>query len=119
MKRHIALLVSGLALGLVSQAGAGDFWQGLLNGTACWPDCVGKYCCDDYVAKCPPYPRPVCCFQCNDYCRKCPPLSKPVNCFTSNDYCRKLFRFWCPPNQDRKCLPDPCSSQPSAPTAQP
>ena len=45
------------------------------------PDCIGKYCCDDYCGKPLPSTRGVCCFGCNDYCGKPLPSARGVCCF--------------------------------------
>jgi hypothetical protein len=91
-------LTFSILLGLATHVGAADgYCQKPFGTKACWPNCVGKYTCDDYVPKCEPCPKPVKCFTCDDYCRICPPLAKPSCCFTCDDYCRKPFRLCCPP----------------------
>jgi hypothetical protein len=61
------------------------------------PDCIGKYCCDDYCGKPLPSTRGVCCFGCNDYCGKPLPSARGVCCFGCNDSCKKcLPQVTCP-----------------------
>ena len=98
-----ALPILGIAFLLASQAVAADPWRLLFGRGHCQPDCVGQRCCDDYVAKCPPAPKPVRCFACDHYRGKCAPAAKPVECFKCDDYCRKPFCLHCPPSQDLKC----------------
>ena len=100
------LLALSLFLGLATNAVAGDsFLPKLLASKGCWPECVGKYTCDDYLPKCAPCPKPVRCFTCDDYGRKCLPGARPVPCFTCDDYCRKPFTFFCRPTCH---APKPC-----------
>ena len=90
--RFVIFLTSGLCC---SPAFAGDPWHRLIGGSLIGcsvPDCVGKWCCDDYCGKkepCVCAPLRFCCddyrpkqepcvgaslnFCCDDYCRKCPP----------------------------------------------
>ena len=70
------------------------------------PDCIGKWCCDDYRAKCPPCVKVPLCFGCDDYCRKPSPRVCVPLCFRCDDYCRK-----CPPPV---CRPPLLSSVPCA-----
>ena len=56
------------------------------------PDCIGKWCCDDYQAKCLPCVKVPFCFGCDDYCRKSLPRVCAPLCFSCDDYCKK-----CPP----------------------
>ena len=73
------------------------------------PDCIGRYCRDDYCPK--PLP-PVCppkCFTCDDYCPKRLPCIFHVKRFCCDDYCPKcLPRICCPPPPGLKCGPAGC-----------
>lgn len=61
------------------------------------PDCIGKWCCDDYDAKSLPCVDVPLCFGCDDYCPKALPCGGVPLCFQCDDYCPK-------------CLPPTCSS---------
>jgi hypothetical protein len=87
------LVATGLLVTVLSNvAWAGDFGFKASQHPKGWPHVVGKYCCDDYVLKCMPSVKPVCCFVCDDYLPKCVPCAKTVCGFVCNDYCPK-----CPP----------------------
>lgn len=89
MRKKLLIATAVVAMTVGAAAHAGPFADCL---SWCVPDCIQNYCCDDYRPKCPPCPKPVCCFECPDYCPKCPPCPKPVCDFECPDYCRK-----CPP----------------------
>ena len=61
------------------------------------PDCVGRWCPDDYCSKKEPCVCVPLRFQCDDYCSKKEPCVCPGLRFTCDDYCNK-------------CLPKVCSS---------
>ena len=61
------------------------------------PDCIGKWCCDDYDAKCLPRICTPIRFGCDDYCKKELPCGCTSFCFHCDDYCKK-------------CLPCVCAS---------
>src|SRR5262245_32864567 len=102
--RTFARTIAFLAvLALVRQypavCGGGD----LLHGVAV-PNCVCKYCCDDYCPK----PLPCVCgirnFCCDDYCAKPYPCPACVKASCCDDYCPKCPpRIFCPPNSNLKC----------------
>jgi hypothetical protein len=56
------------------------------------PDCIGKWCPDDYCSKKEPCVCIPLCFGCDDYCSKKPPCVCAPLCFGCDDYCKK-----CPP----------------------
>ena len=74
------------------------------------PDCIGKWCRDDYCRKDAPCVGVPLCFGCDDYCpKKAPCVCVPLG-FCCDDYCKK-----CPPAVCRqplceylKCGPPPC-----------
>lgn len=77
---------------------------------SCVPDCIRKYCCDDYCPKKEPCVCAPLCFRCDDYCPKrlpcvCAPLS-----YRCDDYCPKcLPKVCCAPNcQHLQCGPPRC-----------
>lgn len=77
-----------------------------LTHDICVPDCIRKWCCDDYCCKPIPCPVPVTCFGCDCYQPK--PLPCPVNvtCFRCDDYCSKPYPcILCPPSHYLKCAP--------------
>ena len=74
------------------------------------PDCIGRWCPDDYCSKKEPYvcvplrfecddycskKEPCVCvplrFQCDDYCSKKEPCVRPGLRFTCDDYCKKCI----------------------------
>ena len=68
------------------------------------PDCIGKYCCDDYCPKSLPPACPPTCFACDDYCSKLLPCIFPVKRFCPDDYCRKCPpKICCPPAPGLSC----------------
>ena len=74
---------------------------------SCVPDCIRKYCCDDYCPKAEPWVCAPLRFCCDDYCAKQQPrICAPLN-FCCDDYCSK-----CPPSlccsplwQNLQCTP--------------
>jgi len=92
----------------------------LVWGKTCVPDCVRKYCCDDYRSKSVPCTRRVMTKCCDNYCGKPTPCVREI-CTVCNDYCSK-----CPPKvscpaRDLKCNEgyacDRCESSASSKTA--
>lgn len=61
------------------------------------PDCVGKWCCDDYCSKAQPCIQTPLRLCCDDYCRKILPCLKIPLCFGCDDYCRKCTPPICSP----------------------
>ncbi|WP_146599186.1 hypothetical protein [Novipirellula aureliae] len=61
------------------------------------PDCIGKWCPDDYCAKTEPCVRVPLCLQRDDYCPKTEPCVRVPLCFGPDDY-------------EQKCLPKVCDS---------
>ena len=71
-------------------ASAGDPLHNLLGCPV--PDCIGKWCPDDYCPKKEPCVGVSLCFGCDDYCgKKAPCVCAPLR-FCCDDYCEK-----CPP----------------------
>ncbi len=61
-----------------------------------WPNCVGKFCPDDFCPKPLPCARGVKCFQCPDYCAKPLPCFLPgKTSYVCDDYCRKSLPPTC------------------------
>jgi len=83
------------------------------------PDCIGKWCCDDYKSKCLPCVKVPLCFGCDDYCRKSMPRVCTPLCFTCDDYCRKCQPPVCRPPllSTLRCVPERsgCGSSTSSP----
>ena len=100
MNRKLGLAIVLTSSLCCSPAMAGDLLRGLVGCGV--PDCVGKWCCDDY---CPKQEPCVCVplnFCCDDYCQKQEPcVCVPLN-FCCDDYCPK-----CPP---RACSPSLCEN---------
>lgn len=71
------------------------------------PDCIGKWCCDDYKPKCLPCVKVPLCFGCDDYCRKSMPRVCTPLCFTCDDYCKKCQPPACRPPllSTLRCVP--------------
>ena len=105
MNRHRLLGSLVIALSLCGSTMAGDYWGNLCGIKACIPDCVKKWCCDDYCPKPEPCVRPVTCFTCPDYCPKPEPCVCPVTCFCCPDYCPKPLPCLscCPPTPGLTC----------------
>jgi hypothetical protein len=105
--RFVIVLASGLCC---SPAFAGDSWHRLIGGSV--PDCVGKWCCDDYCGKREPCVCAPLSFCCDDYCpKKEPCVGAPLN-FCCDDYrCKCLPRVCSPPLFEfLKCGPPKCSA---------
>jgi len=107
-KLPIALAVV-LTVALTGLAGAQAFepltW---LSGHAkCWPNCVGKFCCDDYDGKPLPCAVGANCFDCADYCPKplpCLPAVKAAFC--CDDFCPKPLPPTCYTTaKNLRCVP--------------
>jgi len=80
------------------------------------PDCIGKWCCDDYQSKCLPCVKVPLCFGCDNYCRKSLPRICAPLCFTCDDYCRKCQPPVCRPPllATLQCAPQRASGRCSA-----
>ena len=77
------------------------------------PDCIGKWCCDDYRPKCLPFVKVPFCFGCDDYCSKrLPQVCVPL-CFGCDDYCNKCLPPVCKPPllHTLRCIPFRSSCQ--------
>ena len=97
-----------VSIGTATPASGADWGLSWL-GRSCLPDCVGRWCCDDYHPKPLPCPQPVNCFGCDDYCAKPLPCAIPVRHFCCDDYCRKCLPPVCfPPRCDLDCPPAGC-----------
>ena len=93
---------------------------GLLAGEPCRrifgcpvPDCIGKWCCDDYRPKCLPCVKVPLCFGCDDYCgKRMPQVCVPL-CLGYDDYCRKCPPTVCKPPllHTLRCVPFRSSCQ--------
>ena len=78
-------------------ASAGDPLHRLLGCPV--PDCIGKWCRDDYCPKQDPCVDVSLCFGCDDYCgKKAPSVCVPLS-LRCDDYCKK-----CPPKVCRAPL---------------
>lgn len=91
---------------LTSPSLAGGFWHQLFASGCGVPDCIGKYCCDDYVPKRLPCVDVPLCFGCDDYCPKRLPCVDVPLCFGCDDYhpkCQPTIQ--CPTCRDLKCGP--------------
>jgi hypothetical protein len=78
------------------------------------PDCIRKWCCDDYCPKPLPCPVPVQCFSSDCYRAKLLPCPVAVKRFSCDDYCLKPFpSICCPPSQFLTCAPPLRSSAPT------
>jgi hypothetical protein len=97
MKTNLILSAVLLVTAAAGDALAGEPWTTLLVKYPRLVDCVGKYCCDDYVPKCLPPACPVECFRCDDYCFKSLPCAQGVCCFCCDDYCPKCLPPLCGP----------------------
>lgn len=102
----VAAAIAAMSAISVNVAFAADHCASFFRIAPWWPDCIGKYCCDDYCVKPLPAVCPVKCFCCDDYCPKPLPCIYPVKCFVCDDYCPKpLPCFICPKCNDYKCVP--------------
>ena len=89
--RLVVFLASLLCL--LTTASAGDFGHKLLGCPV--PDCIGKWCCDDYCPKNAPGACVPLCFRCDDYCpKKVPCVCAPLR-FGCDDYCKKRLPKVC------------------------
>ena len=88
-----------------SPALAGDHSHGILGKIGQVPDCVGKWCCDDYCQKNAPC-VPVCLKFCPDnYCAKQEPCVCVPLCLRCDDYCAKCLPPICfPVCRELKCV---------------
>jgi len=94
LNKHAVGLVFATLL-LVTNANAGEPCRKFLGCPV--PDCIGKWCCDDYKSKCPPCVKVPLCFGCDEYCRKSMPRVCTPLCFTRDDYCKKCQPPVCRP----------------------
>ena len=94
LNKHAVGLVFATLL-LVTNANAGEPCRKFLGCPV--PDCIGKWCCDDYKSKCLPCVKVPLCFACDDYCRKPMPRVCAPLCFTCDDYCKKCQPPVCRP----------------------
>ena len=106
-KLNVAALVAVMLL--VNSAQAGEPGRKFLGCPV--PDCIGKWCCDDYTAKSFPCVKVPLCFGCNDYCRKSMPRVCAPLCFTCDDYCKKCLPPACRPPllSTLRCVPNRAS----------
>ena len=74
----------------------------LIWGKTCVPECVRKYCCDDYRSKTLPCTRDVKTKCCDDYCEKPIPCVREV-CTVCNDYRSKCQPKVPCPSRELKC----------------
>lgn len=107
LKKLIVVFVA--AASGISQISAFEPLSIFPGHSKCWPDCVGKFCCDDYCAKpLPCLPVGKMGFACDDYCRQplpCPPFGKTGFC--CDDYCRKPQPPPCfAGGKDLHCIPN-------------
>ena len=103
----IVILLAAFPHAASDHTTAGEQLLKLPPVSKCVPDCVGKYCCDDYHRKPLPCTKTIECFTCPDYCRKPLPCIPPVKCFDCPDYCPKpLPPIYCPPTKDLRCVVD-------------
>ena len=103
----IALLAAACLGAAISAATAGQPLWKLPHVGPRVPDCIGKYCCDDYHRKPLPCPPPKVCLECPDYCGKPLPCVPPVKAFCCDDFCPKpLPPLCCGPIQPLHCAAD-------------
>jgi hypothetical protein len=88
----LGLLAVAHLLLLTLPASAGDPLHNLFGCPGPVPDCIGRWCPDDYCAKKAPCVSVPLCFGCDDYCSKQASCVSVPLCFTCDDYCPK-----CPP----------------------
>ncbi|MAI31312.1 MAG: hypothetical protein CBE00_02660 [Planctomycetaceae bacterium TMED240] len=86
LNKH-AIALGFMTILLVPNANAGEPGWKFLGCPV--PDCIGKWCCDDYRVKSPPCVKLPLCFGCDDYCGKSMPRVCAPLCFTCDDYCKK------------------------------
>ena len=94
LNQHAVALVFTILL-WVTNAKASEPYRKFLGCPV--PDFIGKWCCDDYQAKCQPCVKVPLCFGCDDYCRKSMPEVCTPLCFTCDDYCQKCEPEVCRP----------------------
>jgi len=101
------LIAITFTAGMTSQLSAFEPIVKLSGHWKCWPDCVGKYCCDDYRPKPKPCAVGVKCFDCPDYCPKPFPCSTPGKAsFCCDDFCRKPLPPHCrTSSKNFRCVP--------------
>lgn len=90
---------------LITSGNAGEPFRKFLGCPV--PDCIGKWCCDDYQGKSLPCIKVPLCFGCDNYCRKTIPRVCTPLCFTCDDYCRKCQPSVCRPPliSTLRCIP--------------
>ena len=94
LNMHAVALVFAMLL-LVTNINAAEPCRKFLGCPV--PDCIGKWCCDDYRSKRLPCVKVPLCFGCDDYCRKSMPRVCTPLCFTCDDYCKKCQPPVCRP----------------------
>ena len=100
MFRNFGPVIVLLGIVCCSPAFGNDLLHGLLG--ACVPDCIGKWCCDDYCPKKQPHICVSIDSCCDDYCSKKEPcVCAPLD-FCCDDYLRKCL--------PRVCSPPMCGS---------
>lgn len=104
MKLPITLTIALLTL---AQAQAFEPFAWLSGHTRCRPNCVGKFCCDDYDGKPLPCAVGANCFECADYCAKPRPCLPAGNSFCCDDFCPKpLPPICCANAKQLRCVPN-------------
>ena len=109
---HRTLILSLLALAYLSllplPASAADPLHKLLGCSV--PDCIGRWCPDDYCPKRQPCVGVSLCFGCDDYCAKKEPCVCTPLCFGCDDYCKKCLPKVCttPRCQSLRCGATQC-----------
>ena len=104
VNKHAVVLVFATLL-LVTNINAGEPCRKFLGCPV--PDCIGKWCCDDYKSKCLPCVKVPLCLGCDDYCRKSMPRVCTPLCFSCDDYCQKCQPPVCRPPllSTLRCVP--------------
>jgi hypothetical protein len=92
-KLRFVILLAGAMCSLTT-ASAGEPCRKLFGCPV--PDCIGKWCCDDYRPKNEPCVCVPLRFGCDDYCAKKVPCVRAPLCFGCDDY-------------RKKCLPKVCT----------
>ena len=106
-KLRFVLLFAGAVCSLAT-ASAGNPSLGLFGcPIPAVPDCIGKWCADDYCPKNEPCVCVPLRFQCDDYCRKNAPCVCVPLCFGCDDYRKKCLPKVCsaPRCEDLRCGP--------------
>ena len=102
-RRLLPIIIVVVYLWMPSAITAQDTFPELKHGL-CIPDCIRKWCYDDYCPKPIPCPIDVKCFGCDCYQPKRLPCPIDVNCFRCDDYgCKPFPHLCCPPSHYLKC----------------